>query len=283
MRVQVHLSHLDPIGGSKIADYHHLFRAAADAMFEKKRYETAMVFYRALKPHGVDVDCEMLTAMGRCLAMLGDDIGASAYYEEALELDRTDIDCRMELAKIYERQDLSAKAYALVSEVMNIHKNNRDDNAPRRRRYIKKALMKDKAVQSFLRPDFNSAAPNTRRRGKGRKERGPKIPGAPKTRRSRKGDADYEAIIFEARALQHQYKITTENFSGMRQGDMDCTRAWVGAATTLTNDFRMFRDFYPWESYRKFLGYSADTLVQVQTPLDREIESMAERLAKGVF
>ncbi|KAJ5038259.1 uncharacterized protein L3040_007126 [Drepanopeziza brunnea f. sp. 'multigermtubi'] len=275
----VHLSCLDPLGGSKIADYHHLFREAADAMFERERHETAMVFYKALKTHGIEVDCEMMTAMARCLATLGDDIEAIAHYEEALVLDRTDVDSRMELAKIYERHEQSAKAFALVNEVMNIHKSNRDDNAPRRKRYIKKALSQDKAVESFLRPDFGATVPGRRRRGKGRKEHVPKISGG---RRKRRADEDYEAVIDEARALQQQYKVMTENVSGMRQGDMECTRAWVEAATALTNDFRMFRDFYPWESIKKFMGYSDDTLVQVQTPLDKEIESMAERLAKGL-
>jgi general transcription factor 3C polypeptide 3 (transcription factor C subunit 4) len=68
----------------------------------------------------------------------------------------------------------------------------------------------------------------------------------------------------------------------MRSGDAASTEAWMDAARDLTDDFRGFKTFYPLDKYIRFLGYSGDSRIAAETPLDIDLTAMAERLSRGL-
>ncbi|CAL3964818.1 hypothetical protein PZA11_002263 [Diplocarpon coronariae] len=289
-----HLECLDPLnerGESQVFEYPHLFRQVADAMALKGHHELALAFYQPLRENPDHVDAAMLNTMGHCFVQEGNDSEAIAYLREAADLDPTHIESRMELARLYEKTNEAAHAFNLVNEVMMINRHQHASQKPRKR-VSKKTMMKNLEAEAFLTPEFaNRRISNSGRRARPESgdEGAPKVgrqPTREQTQASRlrrpRHNVLFEVAIEEARRLQLEYFTMVDNFDEMRSGNLDATSAWVGAATVLTNDFRGFKTFYPWEKYQKFLGYSASTKVQVETPLDKEIKSMSERLSKGL-
>jgi general transcription factor 3C polypeptide 3 (transcription factor C subunit 4) len=66
--------------------------------------------------------------------------------------------------------------------------------------------------------------------------------------------------------------------------DETTTRAWMDAAKDLVDAFRSFKDFYPWDQYLNFLGYSSlfeEREVKVYSHKRADLEAMAERLKQS--
>jgi general transcription factor 3C polypeptide 3 (transcription factor C subunit 4) len=84
-----------------------------------------------------------------------------------------------------------------------------------------------------------------------------------------------------AEQLQGQYCTMLNEHEGMRSGNIRATADWMEAARDLTDDFRSFKLFYPWDKYIKFLGYSSGTRAHAETQLDSDLTDMAERLSRS--
>jgi len=228
----------------------------ADHLFEVNLYQNALFFYLPIKEQREYVDDALLVRMGRCFVHEENDDEAEKYFKDAVAFDTENIEARMELARMYERQDKPEQAFKYVNDAMLLRKS-QNPKTPRR-------------ISKRSEGKLIGKGPST-----ATKER--------KTRVSRpKPEANgHLDDISRTEHLQSQYNIYRREFEGMRAGDPVSASTWMVAARDLTDDFRGFKTFYPWDKYIKFLGYSGDSRVQAETSLDLDLTLMAERLSRG--
>lgn len=196
--------------------------------------------------------------VGKCYLHLGQDKDAEVSFKRAIDLDNEDVDARMELARMYERLDKSIEAFQFVSEVMMIRRLQRAELVP---------AEGDEGV------------------GAGNETKEPVVPSCdvkqqPRRKAISRAQADE---VSKAQYLADQYRAMSAHYDGMRCGEKTAITAWMEAAKDLTDDFRSFRTFYPWDKFIKFLGYSEDTRAQAETSLDSDLSEMATRLSKGAY
>lgn len=245
-----------------------MFRQVADLMFKTGRYHQALIFYQPLRRDPQNVDATMLVQMGKCFLELGDEDMAKGYLVEAVDIDPNEVEGRMELARLHEKRNEQAAAFDYVNEVMLLKRGQQASLSSKDR---KKGKHHVPAAESFLAPDINKKAKaQTTQQGRRNKE---------KTTAERMG---YEDQLGKAKRLQKTYQALLRARPGMRANDYASTNAWLEAATCLTDDFRSFKAFYPWDKYLKFLGYSSENRIEAEAALDADLTSMAERLSKGM-
>lgn len=155
----------------------------------------------------------------------------------------------MELAKIYEDTNKPDLAFNCIAEVM---------------------LLRAQQPQSTS----GKQSRKTQKRGKRH------VSGGAAEAAQTDDEPHHEAS--KAHVLESQYQILRTEHPGLRAGDPKSTAAWMMAAKILTDDFRSFKPFYPWDKYLKFLGYGNVATGQEGAALDSDVSAMADRLAKGI-
>lgn len=241
-----------------IVDYSDLFRDVADGLFGAKLFETAIVFYTVLQDRLDQEDVSISLQLGQCYLKTEQEASAEECFHRAAQIDGDNVDARMHLAKIYERQGDQEQAFVYVNEVMAIQRRDAPPaRAPRRR---------------------------------GRKAGQPKVivhrAAKPRPLRIQQRATDAEARRQQEEAhskrLQQKYAIMRAEHSNMLAGHESSMVAWMEAAKEMIDDFRGFRAFFPWDKYVRFMGYSsrakADTGAE---PVDNDVATMAERLSKS--
>lgn len=263
-RLQAHLSIL--LGpyqdDSSLKDYSYLFRQIAGQLYEVGRYDDAMKFYQPVRQFPEEVDAQLLVQMGRCFLRLSEDLKAAQSFKQAIEIDGGDVDARMELARMYEKSKQPEKAFSYVTEIIQVKKTLRPETK----------LQRLKVSENNQRSATREANLAPR---KAAKERALRLARAPTSQ------IDKDDIVLTAEYLQSRYQLLKSEQSAMRDGVEASTLSWMEAARALTEDFRSFKTFYPWDKYIRFLGYSGNVRVQAETSLDSDLTAMAERLSKG--
>lgn len=234
----------------------YLVREVADQLFEANQYEDALKFYVPVEDQPKQVDGAMLVRMGRCFVGKGDDTGAEIYFKKAVAFDAQNIEARMELARMYEKLNKPEQALHYVNEAMQLRKK---QNPKIPRRISKRA---------------DGMHPGKRLSAKERKSR---------AARANPHSNQHLDENSKTEHLQSQYHVYRNFLDGMRAGDPVAASEWMDAARDLTDDFRGFKTFYPWDKYIKFLGYSGESRSQAETSLDLDLTVMAERLSRGLF
>ncbi|KUJ12679.1 RNA polymerase III transcription factor-like protein TFIIIC subunit Tfc4 [Mollisia scopiformis] len=247
-------------------DYSYLFRQAADQLYRAGLHQAAMSFYQPLTRVPAVVDSPLLVQIGRCFLKVSDDLKAAESFKAAINLDAGDVDARMELARMYERTQQPEKAFDYVTEIIQVKKNLR----PETKRQKQKVADMDKGVE--MGSDANSAIVS----------RAASKEYTPRSVHTSASRIQKDELIQTAELLQTQYQILKSEQNGMRTGDVTSSLLWRDAARALTDDFRSFKTFYPWDKYIRFLGYSGHVRLQAETSLDSDLTAMAERLSKNL-
>lgn len=110
-----------------------------------------------------------------------------------------------------------------------------------------------------------------------------RLPKTYKTRRLANPDDKQKQEEARTEQLQSQYYTMRTAHKGMTDRDALATACWLDAARDLTDDFRGFKTFYPWDKYVRFLGYTNENRAQAETTLDSDLTDMAERLSRSLF
>jgi len=182
------------------------------------------------------------TQIGKCF--LGQNLAqeAEASLLNAIRLNESDTDARTLLAKLYEERGDDELAFEVIRQV------------------IECTLM-----------------PTTGRKRKNFNSRTTVLLSVPSTTaHERPAQVEVEATSFES----HQLALQTE-LEGMRNGDVQATKAWMAAAQEFTDEFRSVRRFYPWDKYLEFTGYSEEKIKEAQMTLPSDLSAMADRLSKS--
>ena len=228
----------------------------ADHLFETNSYKDALSFYQKLRHLTEETDGTLLVQMGKCFLKAQDDQKAEECFQSAVELDVEDIDPRIELAHMYERMGKPEKAFNSLNEAMLLRR--RQDHRNSRRPFEELENRKTEEASTVIKKP-------TRRRYRPRLQTQKRL-----------------TQVSEAEHLQSQYFVLRKTCEAMRSGDAASTEAWMDAARDLTDDFRGFKKFYPLDKYIRFLGYSGDSRIAAETPLDMDLTAMAERLSRGL-
>jgi general transcription factor 3C polypeptide 3 (transcription factor C subunit 4) len=65
----------------------------------------------------------------------------------------------------------------------------------------------------------------------------------------------YERNVTES--FRAKYQKVQELRTRMAEGDLDVEDEWMAAAGDLVQDFRSFRNFYPWDKYLSYMGFGS--------------------------
>lgn len=248
---------MDETGQENYSNYSELYREVADALYAKGHYQNALKFYEPLKETSEKSDATFHIQMGKCFLKENLGLQAEECFQIAIQVDENDIEARMQLAKMYEDLNERKQAFIFVSEIIRIRK-----RQPQilRKRYRKRANGDDGTLTESKRNHRSY-------------------------KRHRLADPAERLKEESARAkqLQDQYFSMQLEHEGMRNEDTKSTQAWMEAAQDLTDDFRSLKNFYPWDKYSRFLGYTADNRLLAMAPLDIELAAMADRLSQCLF
>ncbi|RKF80761.1 Transcription factor tau subunit sfc4 [Golovinomyces cichoracearum] len=244
---------LDDVGNCRSLEYSHLLRPIANHFRDADLHQEALRYYRPLANISEEIDAWLLIEIGKCHLYLGDDSEAEKYFASALQEDNDNIDARMELAKMFERLGRMEEAFNLVNQAMRLRRTKHSSGEGR---------LGDSGREIEPKP---------------KKVRKPK---QANTKTSKK--SIYMDELTKAEHLKAQLQVFKQELDGMRSGNPKSLFPWMAAAKDLTDDFRGFKTFYPWDKFIKFIGYSGNSRILAETPLDSDLTAMAERLSRGL-
>ncbi|KAK3357327.1 hypothetical protein B0T25DRAFT_589631 [Lasiosphaeria hispida] len=268
----LHLRVLDPADDSimnQLIDFPDCLKDIAVALIEGEQAEEALRYINLYKQIAgmngeITVDADVLVTQGRCHMLLGDKSAAEECFIAAIEDDQDHIEARIQLANMYEgeqEQEGREEAFLLVRQALNLE------------------------------------ASGTGERKKGRR-RGPYGPRKPREKKEgqkeRKSKYVPRRLINAEKRKQQDLEMTEvagKNYQAMQEvrdrvveGDEHATETWMKAAKDLIDDFRSYKEFYPWEKYIKYLGYGGTVISGQSSAPARSIRlaAMAERLQQNL-
>ncbi|GAB1320430.1 transcription factor TFIIIC subunit tfc4 [Madurella fahalii] len=270
----LHLQLLDPARAEGFMDFPDCLKDIAVALLDRDRADEAIRYlelYRHIATTTGDVvlDADFLVCQGRYHMAFGEKAAAEECFIAAIEEDEDHIEARVQLANMYEgeaEQEGREEAFLLVREAMNLEARRGDGTAPgtRRRR-----------------------GPYGPRKPREKKPRKPRDP-------NKKSKYVPRRLINAEKRRQQDLEMTAEaakNFQLMKElegravdGDEQAKTSWMRAAKDLVDDFRSYKQFYPWEKYIKFLGYAANVQGgQAAVPArNMKLAAMEERLRQNL-
>ncbi|KAF6843688.1 RNA polymerase III transcription factor tfIIIc [Colletotrichum musicola] len=281
----LHLQWLDPTESATataIEDFPYLIRDIADELFIVQRYSEALDYYELLR-HSVYVeDATLLLQLGRCYLSKSDHMAAEDCFLVAIKVDESNIDARVELAGIYEKNREEEEAFILANEVMVLQGVNNaceefDDT------YGGDGVHRNGTISQ------NRALASTKG-AKSRRKREPRQKPAnggvvrPRYRPKRLVAPDQRLQEERARAdeLARRYEVVRNLKRDIQAGENSLVPAWMSAAGELVGEFRSFRKFYPWDKYLKFLGAANDVVFSASSRTQPGLSELVERLSKNV-
>ncbi|KAH8815777.1 hypothetical protein F5884DRAFT_852241 [Xylogone sp. PMI_703] len=257
-----HLNFLDPLNTSsedKVQDYPDLFREAADQLLASRLHKEALTFYEPLKSIAGQSDALLQVQLGICYLRMSMKQQAEECFQTAIQIDENNIEARIQLAKLYEELNEQKQAFIYVNEVMSLRRaqglaSSENDPGTEGAQTDAQYLMTDERPRKSQYKPRRLANPVDRLKDEAAR----------------------------AEQLHTQYLIMQSERGRMRDGNEEAMQAWMDAAGDLVDDFRSCKTFYPWDKYVHFLGYSRDSKLQAQTPLDSDISAMADRLSQNL-
>jgi general transcription factor 3C polypeptide 3 (transcription factor C subunit 4) len=193
---------------------------------------------------------------------------AEESFQLAIQIDAKNVDARVEMARMLEQMDEPERAFEYINEVMILRKakiSSTNEPPKIRRKYIRK-----------IKTGIEKASP---RKSRPQPDKGREEQLQNQNMKSKHATRD----ITKKEELRAQlFRLRTER-DGMRNGDVEATQIWMEAAGDLTDDFRSFKTFYPWDNYIRFEGYSDENRVQAEAPLELDQRAQTERASKGIL
>ncbi|TDZ29535.1 Transcription factor tau subunit sfc4 [Colletotrichum trifolii] len=254
----LHLQWLDPTESATanaVEDFPYLIRDIADELFAIGRYEEALDYYELLPE--------------TCFLM-------------AIEVDETNIDARIELAKIYEKSKEEEEALILVTEAYALQGAHDEGD------HLDAGGIDRVSRASRYTPGIRAA--HLSRGNKPRRKREAKSSPInsgvvrPRYRPKRLVPIDQRMQEERARAdeLTRRYELVRNLKREIQAGHHGLIPSWMTAAGDLVGEFRSFKRFYPWDKYLKFLGAANDVVFSASSRTQPGLSELAERLSKNI-
>ncbi|KAK4106429.1 TPR-like protein [Parathielavia hyrcaniae] len=267
----LHLQLLDPTKEDSFIDFPDCLKDIALTLLDRDRPDDS-IRYLDLHRHiatttgEITLDADFSVCQGRYHMARGEKVAAEECFIAAIEEDEDNIEARVQLANMYEGEDMQEgreEAFLLVREAMRLEARRGDGTGRRRGPY----------------------GPRKPREGKPRPRR-PRDP-------NRKSNYVPRRLINAEKRRQQELERTAEaakNFQRLQEvqdlalaGDEQAKSEWMQAAKKLVDDFRSYKQFYPWEKYIKFLGYSGEVQGQAAIPArNMKLAAMEERLRQNL-
>ncbi|KAE9574619.1 hypothetical protein CGMCC3_g9417 [Colletotrichum fructicola] len=127
----LHLRWLDPTESATataVQDFPYLIRDIADELYMVPRISEALDYYELLRHSIYGQDATLLLQLGRCYLARSDLAAAEDCFLVAIQVDETNIDARIELARIYEKAKEEEEALILLSEAAALDRINDGGN-----------------------------------------------------------------------------------------------------------------------------------------------------------
>lgn len=231
-----------------------IIKELANQLFENRRITDALEFYEFYERITGELDSDLLVQKGRCYLQMEDQQLAEDYFIKAIEADDDNIDARYELAQMYEAHQEEEEAFLLVNEAIQLaqvqqqedeedeeYNGGEDDeqedaaaSKARQRRRIRRKILRDKSKGQ--KPKRVKRQYVRRMAGRANREK-------------------YEQKVTES--FRSKYQKVLELRERMAAGDLAAEDEWMAAAQDLVEDFRSFKEFYPWDKYLNFMGYGS--------------------------
>ncbi|KAL2024458.1 hypothetical protein VTK56DRAFT_8269 [Thermocarpiscus australiensis] len=270
----LHLELLDPTRAEDFMLFPDCLKDIANTLLDRDRADEAIRYlelYRHIADTTGDISlgADFLVCQGRYHMAVGEKAAAEECFIAAIEEDEDNIEARIQLANMYESEEYQEgreEAFLLIREAMRLEARRGDGTAA-----------------------------GTRRR------RGPYAPRKPRERKARQpGDPSRKSSYVPRRLInaekrrQQDLEMTAKaarNFQRMQElqelalaGDEEAKAGWMKAAEELVDDFRSYKQFYPWDKYIKFLGYGASAQGgQAAVPArNMKLAAMEERLRQNL-
>ena len=307
----------DKSDDAPVLDYPDLFRDIAENLFSHRRFHDTVRFYKAVLDSQQDLDEAALTRMGKAYHETEQLDEAAECFRKVITSDENSVGARIELAKIYEKQGLSALAFEQVGHVMKLGRS----DAVRQAKFNMKRLAGSRGLAPALARRHSSASDVDRHQDKD-KERDPDYEEVPEGSDTEEEDNDGDAVEEEGdeaqqgafvptvgglvakRTPRRLYKKTIsakkvarelrgESLKSlfdqmqklrpaMRLADKQATADWMAAAERMVEEFRNHKIFFPSDRYIRFLGYSTEArkraLNMKPKGAQSEVDMIAERL-----
>jgi general transcription factor 3C polypeptide 3 (transcription factor C subunit 4) len=246
-----------------VYDYADLYREAADALKDAGLFEQALRYYKPLQLTEDYADVSFFLAMGDCAFACGNHEDAEFCYLTVVENDSTNLQSRVNLAKLYEEMGDKQKALYFVNQAVLLGRDEYGGRSRRRRR--------DRRIAQLAR-EFQDASSTTTRN-----HIVPRFLASVTAQHEALPESDQD----RPQHVQYLYSKMNDLRSGMRAGDVDTTEDWLDIADALLRDFRTNRVFYPLQKNMTFLGYSREEQLKAGKKKDTvmdEVQEMAGRL-----
>ena len=265
----------------------HVLKEVAHELCDGGQARLAMRYldlYHGLNREIDYIDAEGLVLQGKCHLALGDEPSAEECFLAALEAEEDNIDARYQLALQYEKAQEKEQALIMISEALSLGAQKGDGGQE-----ASGETATDEEMGAGAGGEYHYIVdgrgklikkPRTHQKGGRRPPVKGKMPPHLRVRRTfaRRLGGNFDRREFEgqvSKRLRDKYNLCQSLKQGLVEGDEKATKEWMEAAKELTDDFRSFREFYPWEKYLSFIGYGD---YAYNTPAKRRLKDMAERL-----
>ncbi|KAL2135438.1 hypothetical protein VTI74DRAFT_8540 [Chaetomium olivicolor] len=248
----LHLQLLDPTREEDFMDFPDCLKDIAVALLDRNRANEAARYldlfkHVATSTGEITLDADYLVCQGRVHISRGEKAAAEECFIAAIEEDEDHIEARVHLANMYEGEEMQEgreEAFLLVRQAMNLEARRGDGTGRRRGPY-----------------------------GPRKPREGPPRPRKPRDP-SKKSSYVPRRLINAEKRRQQELEMTAEAVKKFRRlcevqdsalaGDEQAKAEWMKAAKDLVDDFRSYKQFYPWDKYIKFLGYGPNVQGNVQ-------------------
>ncbi|KAH8422545.1 tetratricopeptide repeat protein [Aspergillus melleus] len=261
--------------GARLFDYGDLFREVADALKEVGLLEDALRFYMPLQQTNEYADISYFLAMGDCYAQLERFEEAENCFLTVADYDLTNIESRVQLARLYENIDMTDRALKYANEAVLLGRQESRSNRRRKDTRLENLAMEFKTAE--LGPEamaFRTIAPRPSEEEE--ESAAPALTTAPTT----KDRPEVESNRTEN--VQYLYSKLLQLQPHVKDGHVEATEDWLDIADALLREFRSNRIFYPMIRGTAFLGYSKEARRKANRSKSRsfidEMQEMAGRL-----
>lgn len=230
-----------------------IIKELANQLVENRRITDALEFYEFYERVTGELDSDLLVQKGRCYLQMEDQQGAEDYFIKAIEADDDNIDARYELAQMYEAHQEEEEAFLLVNEAIQLAQVQQQEDE-QDEEYNGEEEEKEDPAATKARQRRRIRRKIQREKSKGEK---PKRVRRQYVRRmaGRANREKYEEKVTES--FRGKYQKVLELRERMVTGDLAAEDEWMAAAQDLVEDFRSFKEFYPWDKYLNFMGYGS--------------------------
>ncbi|KAL1897176.1 transcription factor TFIIIC subunit tfc4 [Ceratocystis pirilliformis] len=259
---------------ARAREFPYLIQVAAEQIFDAGMMVRAIPYFELLRQIIGPEDAGVLFHLGQCHVSTGNMEAAEECFLATIEIDESNIEARVELAKMYESAKEGEEALILVTEAIalqNAQRGEEDRNA-----------IAGEGADIGDGPQPKPRSKNTRT-PKRRKKASGMIPTRFRPRRlgdpSQRRKAEQERM----KGLLEKYGEAQTLRSQIYQGDDSMVYAWAAVAKELIDDFRSSKKFYTWDKYLKLLGRTSEGGEARKEGAKSALDEMAERLTKAVL